>query len=92
MNNEIWNHFKKDFSVYIGIGVTISLLSATNIFYFQKLLDGFGKELDIRNILIYGFTIVIVLLFQYLHMWSKSQEQSFKMGYSFILRKWHLLR
>ncbi|MGM9902562.1 MAG: ABC transporter ATP-binding protein [Enterococcus sp.] len=89
MNNEIWNHFKKDFSVYIGIGVTISLLSATNIFYFQKLLDGFGKELDIRNILIYGFTIVIVPIFAYVEQKPRTKLQN---GIFFYLKEMALVK
>ncbi|MCV2498960.1 hypothetical protein QQG09_07935 [Melissococcus plutonius] len=76
MNIKLWKHFKKHFSIYIGIGIIVSLLNAINIFYFQKLLDTFNNGLDIKSILVYGFTVVLVPILAYLEQSPKIQLQN----------------
>ena len=45
MTTKIWKRFKIEFSVYVGIGgVAVSLVSAINVFYFQKLLDALWSK------------------------------------------------
>lgn len=69
---DLWRHFKKGLTVYIGIGIAVSFLSAANVFYFQKLLDSFGKTLDWPVVFIYGLTLVLVPLLSYLEQNPKT--------------------
>ncbi|MGM7315042.1 ABC transporter ATP-binding protein [Enterococcus casseliflavus] len=69
---DLWRHFKKGLMVYIGIGIAVSFLSAANVFYFQKLLDSFGKTLDWPVVFIYGLTLVLVPLLSYLEQKPKT--------------------
>ena len=89
MKIELWKHFKKDFSVYIGIGITVSFLSAINIYYFQKLLDEFGDGLDVRNMLVYGLTIIFVPIFAYVGQRPKTKLQN---GIYFYLKEMALVK
>ncbi|WP_430611164.1 ATP-binding cassette domain-containing protein [Enterococcus sp. DIV0876] len=73
MKLEIWKHFKKDMFIYIGIGVLFSFLSAINIFYFQKLLDGFGGILDRSNLFIYALTLIIIPILAYIEKKPRTQ-------------------
>lgn len=36
MTTKIWKRFKIEFSVYVGIGVAVSLVSAINVFFFKS--------------------------------------------------------
>lgn len=69
---DLWRHFKKGLTVYVGIGIAVSFLSAANVFYFQKLLDSFGKTLDWPVVFIYGLTLVLVPLLSYLEQKPKT--------------------
>ena len=69
---DLWRHFKKGLMVYIGIGIAVSFLSAANVFYFQKLLDSFGKTLDWPVVFIYGLTLVLVPILSYLEQKPKT--------------------
>lgn len=84
MKISIWKYFKKDFSIYIGIGVAISLLSAANVFFFQKLLDEFQRGFDVKNLLIYGATLISVPIISYLEQKPKTKLQN---GIYFYLKK-----
>lgn len=33
---DLWRHFKKGLTVYIGIGIAVSFLSAANVFIFKN--------------------------------------------------------
>ncbi|OTO30122.1 hypothetical protein A5876_000688 [Enterococcus sp. 3C8_DIV0646] len=70
---DLWRHFKKGLTVYIGIGIAVSFLSAANVFYFQKLLDSFGKTFDWPVVFIYGLTLVLVPLLSYLEQKPKTK-------------------
>lgn len=89
MNIEIWKHFKKDFSVYVLIGIAVSFLSAVNVYFFQKLLDGFGKNLDVRNIVIYGFTIILVPILAYMEQKPRTKLHN---GLFFYLKEMALVK
>lgn len=84
MTTKIWKRFKIEFSVYVGIGVAVSLVSAINVFYFQKLLDAFGQSMPILNLVIYGLTIIFVPIFSYLEQKPKMKLQS---GIFFYLKE-----
>lgn len=84
MTTKIWKRFKREFSVYVGIGVAVSLVSAINVFYFQKLLDAFGQSMPILNLVIYGLTIIFVPIFSYLEKKPKMKLQS---GIFFYLKE-----
>lgn len=89
MNIDLWKHFKKDFSIYIGIGIIVSFLSAINVFYFQKLLDEFGKGIDIGNILVYGLTIIFVPILAYMEQKPRTKLQN---GVFFYLKEMALVK
>lgn len=89
MNIDLWKHFKKDFSLYIGIGVLISLLSAANIFFFQKLLDGFHAGISLKHLVIYGVTLIVVPIISYL---EKKPETKLQNGIYFYLKKMSLTK
>lgn len=89
MNIELWKHFKKDFSLYIGIGIAISLLSAANVFYFQKILDEFNNGIEIKNVLIYGLTIIIVPIISYIEQRPSTKLQN---GIYFYLKNAALVK
>ena len=84
MTTKIWKRFKREFSVYVGIGVAVSLVSAINVFYFQKLLDAIGQSMPILNLVIYGLTIIFVPIFSYLEQKPKMKLQS---GIFFYLKE-----
>jgi len=84
MTTKIWKRFKRELSVYVGIGVAVSLVSAINVFYFQKLLDAFGQSMPILNLVIYGLTIIFVPIFSYLEQKPKMKLQS---GIFFYLKE-----
>jgi ATP-binding cassette subfamily B protein len=84
MSVRIWERFKFSFSVYICVGIIVSFLNAINIFYFQKLLDGFGRRIAIVNLVIYGLTIIIVPIISYLEQSPKMKLQN---GIFFYLKE-----
>lgn len=84
MTVKIWKRFEREFSVYVGIGVAVSLVSAINVFYFQKLLDAFGQSMPILNLVIYGLTIIFVPIFSYIEQKPKMKLQS---GIFFYLKE-----
>lgn len=85
----LWKRFKRELSVYIGIGIIVSFLSAVNVFYFQKLLDTFGKRVDIRFIFLYGLTILLVPVLAYLEQKPKTKLQN---GIYFYLKEMALVK
>lgn len=86
MSIDLWRYFKKTFIIYIGIGVVVSFLRAMNIFYFQKLLNEFGTNLNNKYLLIYGITIIVVPILAYLEQKPSTKLQK---GIFFYLKKWH---
>lgn len=84
MNIDLWKHFRKDFSIYIGIGIAVSLLSAANVFFFQKLLDEFRGRVNYWYLLIYAVTLIIVPIISYLEQKPKTKLQN---GMYFYMKK-----
>lgn len=89
MSIGLWKHFKKTFVIYIGIGIIVSFLKAMNVFYFQKLLNGFGTNVNGNNLLIYGLTIIIVPILAYMEQRPSTKLQK---GIFFYLKKMALVK